>query len=63
MHPKHVPQKHKQDTAIPFEMGSKYFVNNVNSTPVVGLDIADNIIQLYDGRLDSAQKPHRESNW
>lgn len=47
----------QEDTAIPFEIGSKYFVNNVISTPVVGLDIADNIIQLYDGRLDSAQNP------
>ena len=29
----------------------------LTGTPVVGLDIADNIVQLYDGRLDSAQNP------
>ncbi|AOV62054.1 virulence-associated structural protein [Synechococcus phage S-CAM7] len=44
-------------TGVPFEMGSKYFVNNVTSTPVVGLDIADNIIQLYSGRLDDSKEP------
>ena len=45
------------NTGVPFEMGSKYFVNNVTSTPVIGLDIADNIIQLYDGRLDASNAP------
>ena len=47
----------QSNTGVPFEMGSKYFVNNVTSTPVIGLDIADNIIQLYDGRLDAASAP------
>ena len=47
----------QSNTGVPFEMGSKYFVNNVTSTPVVGLDIADNIIQLYDGRLSALKAP------
>ena len=28
-----------ETSAVPFEMGSKYFVNNVTGSPVVGLDI------------------------
>ena len=40
-----------ESTAIPFEMGSRYIVNNVTGTPVVGLDKADNICQLWSGRL------------
>ena len=47
----------QSNTGIPFEMGSKYFVNNVTSTPVIGLDIADNIIDLYDGRVNSGGSP------
>lgn len=47
----------QKSTAVPFEIGSKYFVNNVISTPVVGLDVPDNIVELYDGRLDSAKNP------
>ena len=41
----------------PFQMGNKYFVNNVIGSPAIGLDIQDNIIQLYNGRLDSSQQP------
>ena len=37
-------------TNIPFEMGSRYIVNNVIGTPVFGLDLDDNIVELYDGR-------------
>ncbi len=47
----------QSNTAVPFELGSKYLVNNVISTPVVGLDIADNIVQMYDGRLDGSKNP------
>ena len=47
----------QSSTGIPFEMGSKYYVNNVISTPVVGLDVPDNIVQLYGSRLDAAQSP------
>ena len=50
----------QSSTAIPFEMGSKYFVNNVTSTPLVALDVADNIVELYDGRLDAAKSPTGE---
>ena len=38
-------------TVVPFEMGSKYIVNNVTSTPRVGLDIDDNIVSLYSSRV------------
>ena len=47
----------QSNTGVPFEMGSKYYVNNVTSTPVIGLDITDNIIELYDGRLDDLNAP------
>ncbi len=47
----------QSNTGVPFEMGSKYFVNNVTSTPLVALDVTDNIVQLYDGRLDAAKAP------
>ncbi len=40
-------------TNIPFEMGSRYIVNNVTGTPVFGLDLDDNIVELYDGRSSS----------
>ena len=39
------------EASVPFEMGSQFVVNNTLGTPVVGLDIDDNIIQLYDERL------------
>ena len=42
-------------TAIPFEMGSRYILNNVNGSPRIGLDIDDNIVRLFDGRLDGAR--------
>ena len=41
-----------ESTAIPFEMGSRFIVNNVTGTPVVGLNKDDNILQLWDGRLN-----------
>ena len=44
-------------TVVPFEMGSLYVVNNVTGTPAIGLDINDNIVQLWDGRLDAAGSP------
>ena len=43
-----------ETTAMPFEMGGLFVVNNVTGTPVVGLDINDNIVDLYNGRLDAA---------
>ena len=58
--PKARTTENQETTAVPFEMGSKYYVNNVISTPVVGLDVADNIVQLYDGRLDAAKAPTGE---
>ena len=42
-----------ESTNIPFEMGSRYIVNNVIGTPVFGLDLDDNIVELYDGRSSS----------
>lgn len=47
-------------TAIPFEMGSKYIVNNVAGTPALGLDKDNNIIGLYDQRLGSANSQNGE---
>ena len=41
-------------TSFPFEMGSKFFINNVKGTPVIGLAVNDNIVQLYNGRLNSS---------
>lgn len=46
-----------ESSGVPFEMGSQFFVNNVTSTPVVGLDINDNIVELYNGRLDAGKGP------
>ena len=42
------------NSAIPFEMGSKYIVNNVSGTPALGLDSDNNIIGLFDQRLGAA---------
>lgn len=44
-------------TAIPFEMGSLYLVNNVSGTPLIGLDRNDNIVNLFDGRRDGTSTP------
>ncbi|AIX23311.1 virion structural protein [Synechococcus phage ACG-2014f] len=41
-------------SSVPFEMGSKFFINNVTGTPVIGLDVNDNIVELYNGRVDGA---------
>ena len=46
-----------ENTNIPFEMGTRYLANNVHGTPILGLDRDDNIIDLYDGRLDSSDAP------
>lgn len=40
-----------ESTAIPFEMGSRYIVNNVTGAPAIGLNKANNVVELYDGRL------------
>ena len=48
------------EAAVPFEMGTQYVVNNTTSTPVIGLDINDNIVELYSGRLDAAGAPTGE---
>ena len=40
-------------TSVPFEMGSQYVVDNVIGTPVVGLDLNDNIVELYNRRVDA----------
>ena len=37
-----------------FEMGSKYIINNVSGTPLVGLDLDDNIVSLYSNRKGTA---------
>ena len=42
-----------ESAAIPFEMGTQYIVNNVTGTPAVGLNYDDNIVQLYDGRINA----------
>ncbi len=44
-------------TAIPFEMGSLYLVNNTYGTPAIGLDKDDNIVQLWSGRKNSSNLP------
>ena len=44
-------------SSVPFEMGSQFVVNNVAGTPVIGLDVNDNIVQLYNGRLDISGSP------
>ena len=44
-------------TAVPFEMGTQYVVNNVKGTPVIGLDVNDNIVDLYPLRLDASGDP------
>ena len=46
-----------ESTIIPFEMGSKYIVNNVSGTPLVGLDVDDNTITLYSNRKGSTNSP------
>ena len=37
-------------TTMPFEMGSKYIVNNVIGSPLVGLDYDDNFVNLFSNR-------------
>ena len=44
-------------TAIPFEMGTQYIVNNVEGVPAVGLDKADNIVELRSARKDGTSTP------
>ena len=44
-------------TAIPFEMGSLYLVNNTFGTPAVGLDKDDNIVELWNGRVNLSNTP------
>ena len=44
-----------ESTNIPFEMGTRYLINNVHGTPILGLDRDDNIVELYDGRKDAAE--------
>ena len=34
-------------------MGSRFVVNNVSGSPALGLDINDNIVELYNGRLNA----------
>ena len=44
-------------TAIPFEMGSLYLVNNVSGTPIIGLNRNDNLVNLFDARRDGSDEP------
>lgn len=44
-------------SSVPFEMGSLFLVNNAIGTPVIGLDVNDNIVGLYNGRLDAGGLP------
>ena len=44
-------------TAVPFEMGSQYIVNNVSGTPAIGLDKQLNIARLYNARKDGSTAP------
>ena len=44
-------------TAIPFEMGSLYLVNNTFGTPAIGLDKDDNIVELWNGRVNLSNTP------
>ena len=41
-----------ESTRVPFEMGSKFVVNNVYSSPVIGLDFNDNVVSFFNERKD-----------
>ena len=58
--PKPRETKNEPSTSIPFEMGSRYLTNNVTGTPVFGLDRNDNIVALYNGRLNNSGLPTGE---
>ena len=51
--PKPRTTENVESTAIPFEMGSRYIVNNVTNSPTIGLDLNDNVVELYNYRLGS----------
>ena len=44
-------------TAVPFEMGTQYIVNNVEGVPAIGLNKADNIVSLRNSRKDGTSTP------
>ena len=52
--PKPRTTENVESTAIPFEMGSRYIVNNVSNSPTIGLNLNDNIVELYNYRLGSS---------
>ena len=53
--PKPRTTENVSSTAIPFEMGSRYIVQNVAGSPTVGLDLNDNVVSLFNGRLDAGR--------